>query len=381
MIPTCEETRTVSKNHARIFPLQTEGDHSRPPHRQRWMLQDLNTLNGTGLNGMDLMPGGTVELHDGDEIVLSSIMRNGLRVRLQFPDDNHSRLMIHVGRSQDTPQFGQSPTITRSRQALRSRGLSSPSGVPSSRNETTAVGSPSTSANASPARRLSPALQRRKRGAAETTTERTSEAPSPLTRKRARGSTTSDDKERFMVCPVCLDYFHNSATLACSHTFCGFCISHWFRTSATLSCPECRHVVKQVPVRNRALDELVAQLVGDTDAYQAVLRKRMVSSIARDRDQGSGSTASSEELDLRTHPLIFSRWSPDAMIAFSSFIGKQLGETRLHSCRQIGLTEAAIEGASAAELMVAAQNLLIDCMSLRGFHEASDRLKIFLQYG
>ncbi|TMW55880.1 hypothetical protein Poli38472_008528 [Pythium oligandrum] len=351
MIPTSEETRTISKSHARIFPLMTseEGGES-SPCRVQWMLQDLNTLNGTSINGMDLLPNGTMHLHDGDEIVLSSTMRNGARLQISFADEAHKKMIVWPVEARETtsPCVSAPPTLS-----LWSR-----------------------RPDASPPQPVHTSTTLTKRGREERRSDVTDDdnqhtamAKSPRDRKRIRSEET-EDKERFMVCPVCLDYYHHSATLSCSHTFCGCCISHWFRTSSSLSCPECRQVVKNVPVRNRALDDLVQQLVGDSDTYRAMLEKKTTTT-----------TTSDDALDLRTHPMILSRWSPETMLAFSSFMSTQLGEQRLASCRQVGLTEAAIDGASALELRLAAQNLLIDGMTLRTYQDANDRLKIYLFYG
>jgi hypothetical protein len=390
VIPTSDDTRTISKTHARIFPMRdgddapiTPGERTRGGQErgQKWILQDLNTLNGTSINGMDLMPGGSMELHDGDELVLSSNIRTGIRLFVQVPDADQSRLVARLYGPGSGPRHHASPARVAETPRLW-RGGSLPNRNGASPQPPPMTASPDGGAYSHRHRsESSSSLTKRQRSSDDhdNSTSRQSDngqdGASAATHdsKRSRHEDTAADKERLMLCPVCLDYFSNSATLACSHTFCGHCISHWFRASSALSCPECRTGVRHMPVRNRALDDLVHSLVGDTDAYRLAVRKRTT-----EERMGAASSTTTGGFDLRTHPLIFSLWSSDDREAFSAFLGKQFGDARIAACRQIGLTEAAIDGASGAELHIATQNLSIDCADLRASHQACDRLKIYL---
>ncbi|OWZ03931.1 hypothetical protein PHMEG_00024258 [Phytophthora megakarya] len=304
-IATSEETRTVSKRHVGIVPLTETLPSPARPGKRRWLIYDLETMNGTAVNGVEIPKGGNQELQDGDEVVLASAMRQCVRLLVQFPDDAHSRIMIK-----------------------------------------------------------------------------------------------KEERERLMMCPVCLEYFHGSATLPCSHTFCGHCISNWFRQS--LSCPECRDVVKTVPVRNRALDELVDRLVGHTEAYKSLVRRRARMQRRplephrhefgsdEDEDVSEGATRGVDNLYLgnnrapepRMRSSVFNRWSVEDKLAFSAYINDQFGEARVSICKKIGLSESAVDRANMTELLIAAQNLLLDCGGLRLIgEECCQRLKIFLFFG
>ncbi|KAG6580290.1 e3 ubiquitin-protein ligase chfr [Phytophthora cinnamomi] len=98
-IATSEETRTVSKRHVGIVPLTDTlpSSSARPgAGKRRWLIYDLETMNGTAVNGVDIPPGGHRELHHGDEVVLASAMRQCVRLLVQFPDEAHSRIIVKV---------------------------------------------------------------------------------------------------------------------------------------------------------------------------------------------------------------------------------------------------------------------------------------------
>ena len=86
--------------------------------------------------------------------------------------------------------------------------------------------------------------------------------------------------------------------------------------------------------------------------------------------------------ESRVRASVFTRWSVDDKLAFSDYIKDQFGETRLATCKKIGLTEMAVDRSNMTELIVAAQNLLLDYSSIRMIGEACcQRLKIFLLFG
>lgn len=431
-IATSEETRTVSKRHVGVVPMtDTLAASARvgvSPAKRRWMLYDLETMNGTAVNGVELPCGGTCELRNGDEVVLASAMRQCVRLVVQFPDDVCSRIVVKAlarpaSPPRRLPRRPVVPTGVMSSPGL-GRSAATHAGTPSRTERRSVVGARAIEPPAAPTPQSLPQKRSRsspRRPAANENMEanRPQETADNQQRKRSRhgvvendGATTTrsqenekEERERLMVCPVCLEYFHGSATLPCSHTFCGYCISNWFRTS--LSCPECRDVVKSVPVRNRALDELVERLVGNTDAYKAHvkrrarLQRRSVGSREYDRrhghhsddddeDESEGATRGVGSLRLGNNGIpephmrcsVFSRWSVEEKLAFSSYISAQFGEARVATCRKVGLTEAAVDSANVTELLVAAQNLLLDCGGLRIVgDECCQRLKIFLFFG
>lgn len=465
-IPTNKDTLTVSKRHLGVVPMAESvavtlraagGDWTFA--RRRWVLFDMEPMNGTAVNGVEMSPGGTHELRDGDLVVLASAMRQCVQLSVHFSDRAYTSIAIKAVSRTLSPSALSSTTNMRSEtpvtvSSIRTRSstsamelcrppihaeetpersnatsqdvanepmLAAPVSSKRSRGSTPEEGTPARSSrlrrSSNAQQQTDGAAQQRKR---TRRSERTREAETQETQDvvstqtdtstaATASSSTSEDRiaqsasatgseqerERFMVCPVCLDYFHASATLPCSHTFCGQCISSWFRTS--LSCPECRDVVRALPVRNRALDDLVQRLVGETKAYKSLTERRAQqqreSAMQRVTVQNTSSIFGAlsptrrayhhqQSYSFSRQADVFSRWSVDEKHAFSAFIGAQFGETRIASCRKIGLTERTIDSASVTELLVAAQNLLLDCSALRGVgDEGRQRLKIFLFYG
>lgn len=468
-IPTTKDTLTVSKRHVGVVPMAESvavtlraagGDWTFA--RRRWVLFDMEPMNGTAVNGVEMSPGGTHELRDGDLVVLASAMRQCIQLSVHFSDRAYSSIAIKaVARTlspsglaaatnprSETPMTAVASVRTRSstpameicrsplhmeetpersdatgRDVVNEAMLAAPVSSKRSRGSTPedatpARGSRLRHSSSGQQQQIDGASQQRKRTRRSERTPREAEtqetqdamATQPGTYTLASSSMMGGDRiaqppsvpgseqerERFMVCPVCLDYFHASATLPCSHTFCGHCISSWFRTS--LSCPECRDVVRALPVRNRALDDLVQRLVGETEAYKSLTERRTqqqresaMQSAPVPRSSIFGALSPSHRSYRQQHhrPFspsrssdVFSRWSVDEKHAFSAFLSTQFGETRVANCRKMGLTEQSIDSASVTELLVAAQNLLLDCSALRGVgDEGRQRLKIFLFYG
>ncbi|KAF4147415.1 C3HC4 type zinc finger [Phytophthora infestans] len=448
-IATSEETRTVSKRHVGIVPLTETLSSSAHtvPGKRRWLIYDLETMNGTAVNGVEIPKGGNQELQNGDEVVLASAMRQCVRLLVQFPDEAHSRIIVKALARSVTPSpaplhrrattpgasprrsprhvlmtnapvaaagFGRSAVTIAGSPALTRTGCRSLAGTPNSatnmmtpppqnlsqkRSRTSPSKSATESENVERNRQHdTPTSQQRKRSRRGGAIENAAVDGDPNSAAKRARENEKQERERLMMCSVCLEYFHGSATLPCSHTFCGHCISNWFRNS--LSCPECRDIVKTVPVRNRALDELVERLVGQTDAYKSLVRRRAQMqrrSIGPHRyerggdeyDVSEGATRGFGSLQLGNNRIpeprmrsVFTRWSVEEKLAFSAFINDQFGEARVATCKEVGLTEPTVDRANMTELLVAAQNLLLDCGGLRLVgDENSQRLKIFLFFG
>lgn len=424
VIPTTAKTRTVSKLHVRVFPVRDSRTLSSPtPTDQhvtllyakptRWVLQDLEAMNGTSLNGVDVSPGGSIELHDGDELVLASTMRHGARMIVQISRENGTTISVQL----DEQDSIESPVS-----APETNHTVAPVTVPGSPGFRTPPPTRTSSRHTS-----STVATKRERHHRDSTEKRhghadgnepmedVSDAAAAAPRKRSRRLEELDDQDRCMMCPICFEYFHSSVTLPCSHTFCGLCVSSWFRSS--LSCPQCRTDVTSLPVHNRALDDLVHRLAGETEGYKALVTKRLkmqleyqrepqqelqelshlpaafrlpnfrnpfLSDSPRTRTAASRTVAVVVAADEKIQPLpnVFTRWKQEEIARVRSILSKQFGETRLQTCRRMGLTESSMKQASTSQTAIAMQNLLLDWWPYeRVRDEGNQRLKIFLHFG
>lgn len=411
VIPTTAKTRTVSKLHARVFPVR-DGASSEPTDvfapvtasldakPTRWVLQDLEAMNGTSLNGVDAPRGGTVELHDGDELVLASAMRHGARLVLSFLHDDCSAVSVTLDTHDlelagpPAPAIASPPLRTRTPTTTAAPVRTTTSAAPAVRTTT-----PTPTAAAARPPVLSPGFQtpppplrttplsshaarhtsstvatKRERHRRDSSERRRMTEPcdAPMEdvddaaqqRKRSRRLDELDDQDRCMVCPICFEYFHASVTLPCSHTFCGLCVTNWFR--ASLSCPQCRSDVTGLPVRNRALDDLVHRLVGTSEAYKALVAQR----------------AQTPQLSNDASLNVFTRWQQTDVARVRSVLARQFGEARLQTCRRLGLTDDAMQRASTSQTAIAMQNLLLDWWPYERVRDEGDqRLQVFLHFG
>ncbi|XP_051899482.1 uncharacterized protein LOC127585825 [Pristis pectinata] len=65
------------------------------------------------------------------------------------------------------------------------------------------------------------------------------------------------------ICPICLDFFTDPASLECGHNFCHSCITQCWERSARNSCPECREEFQEIILRvNRPLARLAEKARG-----------------------------------------------------------------------------------------------------------------------
>lgn len=424
VIPTTAKTRTVSKLHVRVFPVRDSRTLSSPtptdPHvtllytkPTRWVLQDLEAMNGTSLNGIDVPPGGSMELHDGDELVLASTMRHGARMMIQISRESGATISVQLDEQDSIESPVPAPETNHTAASVVAPG--SPGFRTPPPNRISNRHTSSTVATKRERHHRDSTEKRHGHADGNEPMEDVSDAAAAAPRKRSRRLEELDDQDRCMMCPICFEYFHSSVTLPCSHTFCGLCVSSWFRSS--LSCPQCRTDVKSLPVHNRALDDLVHRLVGETEGYKALVAKRLKMQLDCQREPQQELQESSRlpaafrlpnfrnpflsdspptrittsrtvavvvTADEKTQPLpnVFTRWKQEEIARVRSILSKQFGETRLQTCRRMGLTESSMKQASTSQTAIAMQNLLLDWWPYERVRDEGDqRLKIFLHFG
>ncbi len=86
-------------------------------------------------------------------------------------------------------------------------------------------------------------------------------------------------------CVICQELFIEATTLACSHSFCDYCLRSWLKKKKT--CPICRTDIKGTFVRSRVLDSAVEKIVETMDEEtktrrQAVSEERKKKKIGKD---------------------------------------------------------------------------------------------------
>ena len=103
-----------------------------------------------------------------------------------------------------------------------------------------------------------------------------------------------EQMEDEFTCIICQELFIEATTLACSHSFCDYCLKSWLKKK--MSCPICRTDIQGTFVRSRVLDSAVEKMV-ETMSDETKLRRQAVS---EDRKKnGIGRTSSRSWLNLR----------------------------------------------------------------------------------
>ena len=95
----------------------------------------------------------------------------------------------------------------------------------------------------------------------------------------------AEQMEDEFTCIICQELFIQATTLACSHSFCDYCLKSWLKKKMT--CPICRTDIKGTFVRSRVLDSAVEKIVETMDEEtktrrQAVSEERKRKGIGRD---------------------------------------------------------------------------------------------------
>lgn len=89
--------------------------------------------------------------------------------------------------------------------------------------------------------------------------------------------TVVEEMEDEFSCIICQELFIRATTLACSHSFCEYCLYSWLNKRN--SCPVCRCPVQAQPVHSIVLDNAIAKMVEALDddtrsRRQALLQER-----------------------------------------------------------------------------------------------------------
>jgi hypothetical protein len=326
-IASSSSTRTISSKHLRIFPQINDINGSKI--FLRWFVEDLGTKNGTALNGERVQPYTPIELFDGDALIMG------------FDTSSHVRMNVHQSRRSATLDL------------YIDADLNHYSGMLDSLRPQRSV------------KTYSEEKRKRKR---EIEGNRECEINGSATKMRKFEDKIGSYQEKLMVCSICIEYFQESVTLECSHTFCSLCVSNWLKKS--LSCPQCRRAVGKVPIRNRALDDLIEFLAGKSSSYQDSKERRT-------------KFLEPTKLNRPTLPSsgVWSSWNNESRTRYRAFTNNLSGQPRVDECFLIGLTESYIDQASHKQLQIAIQNLIPNRESLKTMHEMRERLKIFLFYG
>eukprot|EP00939_MAST-03C_sp_MAST-3C-sp1_P001493 g1493.t1 len=192
-------------------------------------------------------------------------------------------------------------------------------------------------------------------------------------------------------CPVCLDYFVQTRTLACGHSFCSPCLSNCLEHKR--QCPVCRETVSKNPVRSCALDGAIRALVQQEKKGNERHQKRLKQWKNDQRKERRTATKLRSVIqkakDEGKHFLsIHDRWNHEERDLFRRGVIMYRGPARVEYCRTTDLTADFIDSKMFRELIDVAANVGIvpedGARIEREFSSLSvlrDRLHMFILYG
>jgi hypothetical protein len=324
----CGLLRVVSKKHAKLYPCFFNHDQE-----VRWFLKDLDSKHGTSINDDEMMPGSSSEVFNGDIIYLARQYGENIKIKCYLEGRGNSKIVLET----HTP-FNEH------------------------------VSSSSTSA------------EKRKY-------EKEYNIKDLFARKKFR--LLEEDENRLglgqspLKCPICFEYFMDSLTLSCSHTFCGSCLRLWMHES--LSCPTCRLAVTQLPVRTRALDELCVQLVDPKN--ETWIARQQAHQIELQSQNRKAQKIRRHFLEIKSQAsgyIVWDLWTSKDKNPFCKKLSSVSGVVREAWCEAVGLTEESISTQSKASLLNAMRNLIAKEDEYRSAFECTEmrnRLRLFLYYG
>jgi len=198
------------------------------------------------------------------------------------------------------------------------------------------------------------------------------------------------------ICPVCLDYFLQTKTLACGHSFCSPCIGKCLENK--IQCPICRDTVSKKPVRSCALDGAIRALLqqetskSDQEAHSRY--KKRQKQWKSDQRKGRRTAAKlrnviQEAKDEGKNFLdIRHKWNAEEREIFRKGVVMYRGPARIEYCKTTGLTPEFIDSKMYRELIEIAINVGVisedgydmetECTSLSSLRS---RLHMFILYG
>lgn len=384
----------ISRVHATIVPVQKEGE-SEP----RWKLIDHSSRNGTFVNNMKvsevvlehgdsitfggggLLPYGSMK-HQIDSEFTYTYVEGSARVkktadwcrlsgRLERKSSKKNAASLN-SRKRTLLLAGKIPN---SKKRLRMKGPKSsndemPSSSPLEGQTTTAT---------------DPLPLATKTSATKEEEEEEDEA------SRAKKKRGQELLHKEFTCPVCLDYFVQTRTLACGHSFCSPCLSNCLEHKR--QCPVCRETVSKNPVRSCALDGAIRALVQQEKKGNERHQKRLKQWKNDQRKERRTATKLRSVIqkakDEGKHFLsIHDRWNHEERDLFRRGVIMYRGPARVEYCRTTDLTADFIDSKMFRELIDVAANVGIvpedGARIEREFSSLSvlrDRLHMFILYG
>ena len=387
----------ISRVHATIVPILKDGE-SEP----QWKLVDHSSRNGTFVNNMKvsevilehgdsitfggggLLPYGSMK-HQIDSEFTYTFVEGTVRAKKTADwcrlsgrlerKGNERRAAFSNSRKRSLLLAGKIPN---SKKRLRMRGPKSPKDEKDSSSSSPLEGSTT-------ATDPLPLATKAK------TIEAKDDMEADASKEKIRGQ---ELLHKEFTCPVCLDYFVQTRTLACGHSFCSLCLSNCLEHKR--QCPVCRETVSKNPVRSCALDGAIRALIQQekknseiNERYQKRLKQRkneqrkerrtatkLRSVIQKAKDEGKNFLS------------IHDKWNREERDLFRRGVVMYRGSARVEYCKTTDLTAEFIDSKMFRDLIDVAANVGIvpedgpgtesEFSSLSALR---DRLHMFILYG